>query len=88
MTQIQPAQDLKELRESRVLTQSEVASQPHVSAYENGRRMPGARMIKAMAKALKVDPTVVYAACKESCRRASAPRPPALQRTSRRGRKG
>lgn len=69
-----PPQDLKELREARVLTQAELGGQGHVSAYENGKKMPGSQALKSMAKRLGVPPTQVYAACKESCRRASLPR--------------
>lgn len=80
--------DLKELRESRVLTQAALGSQGHISNYENGKQMPGPRALKAMAKRLGLAPTEVYAACRESCRRASAPRPSPTKRTARRGRKG
>ncbi len=75
--------DLRELRESHVLTQSELGAQGHVSTYENGRKMPATRAIKAMAKVLKVEPHVVFKACRESCRRASAPVPSAPKRTRR-----
>lgn len=83
MTATQPAQDLRELRESKVLTQADLGSQGHVSTYESGKRMPGTHAIRTMADRLKVDPAVVHAACRESCRRASAPRPSPSKRAAR-----
>jgi transcriptional regulator with XRE-family HTH domain len=76
-------EDLKALRVSRGLTQPELGPQALVSQYENGRREPGPRAIKAMSIVLKVDPKTVYAACRESLRRASTSRPSAPKRTRR-----
>ena len=67
--------DLRELRLSKGKTQGDLGSQQLLSQYENGHLLPGARMIAHLAQELCVSTEVVFAACLESRRRASAPAP-------------
>ncbi len=63
--------DLRELATSRGKDTAHIGvSQPHAIALMKGRRMPAARAINAIALALGIETTAVWAACEESCRRA------------------
>ena len=65
--------DLRELRVSCGKTTNQMGiSQPWAIALEHGRRMPEANAVAKIATALGIEAPVVYAACQESVRRASA----------------
>jgi transcriptional regulator with XRE-family HTH domain len=67
-----PTHDLKALRLSKGLRQDDIGNRKDVVDVEKGRKMPGQRLIRRMATALKVPTEVVFAACQESVRRAAA----------------
>lgn len=65
--------DLRELARQHGKSQSQLGlSQPHVSLLMRGQVQAGPNAITKIATALGVEPPVVYAACQESVRRASA----------------
>lgn len=63
--------DLRELRESKLLTQADVSratglSEGQLSKIENGHNKPRASTIRALAEAMGVEPNVVLRASIES----------------------
>ena len=64
------ALDLRQLRLSKGLTQDVIGNRKDVGEIEKGRKLPGPRLVRRMARALGVTTDQVFAACVESQRRA------------------
>ena len=73
MSPMSTQEDLRGLLLRKGKTQAEAGiNRVYASTLATGRRRAGADAIRRMAAALSVTTDEVYAACTESCRRASA----------------
>lgn len=61
-----PTYDLRALRLSKGLLQTNIGNRKDISDIERGVKFPGIRLIKRMANALGVSSETVYAACDRS----------------------
>jgi transcriptional regulator with XRE-family HTH domain len=59
---------LRQLRLSKGLTQDVIGNRKDVGEIEKGRKMPGPRLVRRMAKALGVSTEIVFDACTQSRR--------------------